>query len=103
MRSLIASRFSPKTTIRSWNGNFPSTMRSMPIARRSLRSPDPEDPMKWHHSRALSMVLVFLSACVGLSCSEAAARQDHPLDSAKIEEITGLKGAWNKDEGVFKV
>jgi hypothetical protein len=25
------------------------------------------------------------------------------IDTAKIEQITGLKGAWNADEGVFKV
>src|SRR5712671_30144 len=41
----------------------------------------------------------FAAACF-VGCASV---QQHDLDSAKIEEITGLKGAWNKEEGVFKV
>ncbi len=26
-----------------------------------------------------------------------------PLDTNRIEQITGLKGAWNAAEGVFKI
>ncbi|HEY2951573.1 MAG TPA: hypothetical protein VGK40_03265 [Verrucomicrobiae bacterium] len=35
-----------------------------------------------------------------LSCSILSAA---PLDTNRIEHITGLKGAWNAAEGVFKV
>jgi hypothetical protein len=59
--------------------------------------------MSSRHLRIPSAVLASLLACLSLACHEAAARQDPPLDSAKIEEITGLKGTWNKEEGVFKV
>src|SRR5258706_3467895 len=42
------------------------------------------------------------AACF-VACVGSVRAQEHGLDSAKIEEITGLKGAWNKEEGVFKV
>jgi hypothetical protein len=35
--------------------------------------------------------------------SGPAVAQERVLDTAKIEEITGLKGTWNETEGVFKV
>jgi len=60
--------------------------------------------MNSHHVRIPSAALASFLACLSLARSEAAARQqDQPVDSAKIEEITGLKGTWNKEEGVFKV
>jgi len=33
----------------------------------------------------------------------AAAAPKNGLDTARIEEATGLKGKWNEKEGVFKV
>ena len=44
-----------------------------------------------------------LAACLGglLSASLLAAGDE--LDTAKIDEITGLKGKLNKEEGVYKV
>ncbi|MBI3827907.1 MAG: DUF1259 domain-containing protein [Planctomycetes bacterium] len=41
-------------------------------------------------------------AAVILVCSNLSAA-DAPFDTAKLEEATGLKGAWNEQEGVFKV
>jgi hypothetical protein len=41
-----------------------------------------------------------LACLVALSCGSAKAQK---LDTAKIEQIVGLKGAFNTDEGVFKV
>ena len=59
--------------------------------------------MNYRHLPPLGLVLASLAACQGAVSSEGAARQEQPFDSAKIEEITGLKGAWNKEEAVFKV
>src|SRR5258708_13566690 len=41
-------------------------------------------------------VTLFVSACVFIA-------RGAEIDTARIEAITGLKGAMNKDEGVFKV
>src|SRR5439155_10661143 len=46
---------------------------------------------------------ILAAAGFGLACAGIAAGQDQNLDTAKIEQATGLKGTWNKDEGVFKV
>src|SRR5436190_8817924 len=54
----------------------------------------------------MSPGMFLLQACAAaclVACAGSAQAQEHGLDSAKIEEITGLKGAWNKEEGVFKV
>jgi len=48
--------------------------------------------------RLLALVLLVAPALGGSSPLQAA-----KLDTAKIEEITKLKGAWNEPEGVFKV
>jgi hypothetical protein len=48
--------------------------------------------------RSLALVLLVAPAPGGSSPLQAA-----KLDSAKIEEITKLKGVWNEQEGVFKV
>src|SRR6478735_4917618 len=40
-------------------------------------------------------------ACVGMAVAAVAAAA--PLDNARIEQITGLKGAWNAGQTVFKV
>jgi len=39
---------------------------------------------------------------LAVACGTASA-QEASLDTAKIEEVTGLKGTWFADEGVFKV
>src|SRR5882762_8621682 len=50
---------------------------------------------------------LWIATGIGLSIlavgGQVACGQDQQLDTAKIEEITGLKGTFNKDEGVFKV
>jgi len=38
-----------------------------------------------------------------LSLAVSAWPQDNKLNTARIEELTGLKGAFNKEEGVFKI
>jgi hypothetical protein len=48
--------------------------------------------------RSLALVLLVAPALGGSSPLQAG-----KLDTAKIEEITKLKGAWNEQEGVFKV
>jgi hypothetical protein len=48
--------------------------------------------------RPLALVLLVAPALGGSSPLQAV-----KLDTAKIEEITKLKGAWNEQEGVFKV
>ncbi len=48
-------------------------------------------PMMPFHLLCLSLLL----SCSGLLAA--------PLDTNRIEEITGLKGAWSASEGVFKV
>src|SRR5438876_147236 len=47
-----------------------------------------------------SCQLVRIALPLGVAAVRAAATQ---LDTAKIEQLTGLKGAWNEAEGVFKV
>src|SRR5690349_24458940 len=42
-------------------------------------------------------------ACVLTLMAGAAAGQGSSLDTNRIDQITGLKGAWNAAEGVFKV
>src|SRR6266576_111099 len=42
----------------------------------------------------------FLFSC---AFTLAAAAADHKLDTGKIEQITGMKGAYNGKENVFKV
>jgi hypothetical protein len=44
--------------------------------------------------RVTSALLVLATSDVGHAA---------PLDTNRIEQITGLKGAWNADEGVFKI
>src|SRR5258706_16076819 len=50
---------------------------------------------------------LWIATGIGLSIlavgGQVACGQDQQLDTAKIEEIAGLKGTFNKDEGVFKV
>src|SRR5512135_1258509 len=43
--------------------------------------------------------------CFPALCAAVLALNAHGanIDTAKIEQVTGLKGAWNADEGVFKV
>jgi Domain of Unknown Function (DUF1259) len=41
--------------------------------------------------------------CLLLLATAAAAGAAAPLDTARIDELTGLKGALNKQEGVYKV
>jgi len=48
--------------------------------------------------RALSHSFKFIAALAVISVAAHAA-----LDTARIEELTGLKGTFNKEEGVFKV
>ena len=47
----------------------------------------------------LLIVLSGLTLCSGASSAETVT----PLDTAQIEQVTGLKGTFNKDENVFKV
>ena len=51
------------------------------------------------------MRTTFSIAALGCSVllTSAALAQSPALDTAKIEQVTGLKGAFNKDENVFKV
>src|SRR5438477_944730 len=42
-------------------------------------------------------------ACALLVFTMIQATETAPLDTNRIEQITGLKGAWNTAEGVFKV
>jgi hypothetical protein len=42
-------------------------------------------------------------ACAFLLAAAAAASSAAPLDTASIDQLTGLKGALNKQEGVYKV
>ena len=48
--------------------------------------------------RPIAVALLFAPALAGSAPSQAA-----KLDTAKIEELTQLKGTWNEAEGVFKV
>ena len=49
--------------------------------------------------------ILSLAGAIALFCawSGLAMAQERGLDTAKIEEITGLKGTWSATEGVFKV
>lgn len=51
--------------------------------------------MKTIYGKALSMALACLMS--------PALRAAEKLDSSRIDEVTGLKGKWNEEEGVFKV
>src|SRR5882762_11889528 len=44
-----------------------------------------------------------IAAALALALSASVASAQDKLDTAKIESLTGLKGAMNKEEGVFKV
>src|SRR5438105_2193563 len=46
-----------------------------------------------------SLLLRFVAACAVVTSIHAAPS----LDSAMIDEITGLKGKWNEAEGVYRV
>src|SRR5438132_9973227 len=50
--------------------------------------------------RRLTMKTQYL-ICVGILAAFTASAQQ--LDTAKIDEITGLKGKFNKEENVYKV
>ena len=50
--------------------------------------------------RYCSVLCGFFAACVLIAPARAA---DKKLDTAKIEQITGLKGSYNEKENVFKV
>jgi hypothetical protein len=52
--------------------------------------------------RRRAWILVVAVACMGVDARVAQA-QAKKLDTARIEEITGLKGTFNQEEGVFKV
>src|SRR5882762_9962560 len=44
-----------------------------------------------------------IAAALALALSASVASAQDKLDTAKIESLTGLKGAMNKEENVFKV
>src|SRR6267143_81379 len=46
---------------------------------------------------------LMMKSCVALCLVAAHAMAAKGLDSARIEQITGLKGQWTEKEGVFKV
>ena len=51
---------------------------------------------------------MFRTFCLGLAFSASVVAPivqaaEHPLDTAAIESITGLKGTYNEAEKVFKV
>jgi len=47
---------------------------------------------------------VFAACCfLAALCGSAQSAESTSLDTAKIEHLTGLKGTFNKEEGVFKV
>src|SRR4051812_23471889 len=48
----------------------------------------------------LRVLVAFLSSCLFVA---AAAAADAKLDTAKIEQITGVKGSYSEKENVFKV
>ena len=60
--------------------------------------PNPQDTLK---TSPMKIQKSLLAACLGglLSASLFAAGDE--LDTAKIDEITGLKGKLNKEEGVY--
>ncbi len=47
--------------------------------------------------------LLMCALILGLFTTSAIEAQDAKLDTAKIEQLTGAKGAWNKSQTVFKV
>lgn len=51
----------------------------------------------------MKIIVVVAGFVLGASAAAHGAAADTGLDTAKIEELTGLKGALNKTEGVFKV
>jgi phosphotransferase system IIB component len=53
--------------------------------------------------RVLSVVLSALIGAAWLASGSTQPAQDPKIDTARIEEITGLKGTFNEEEGVFKV
>jgi hypothetical protein len=52
-----------------------------------------------HVKRSIAIAVVGLLAAPGVAAPPVKA----PFDTAKIEELTGAKGAFNQKEGVFKV
>ena len=46
---------------------------------------------------------IFIVICSVLIHGAPASRAEESLDTAKIEELTGVKGTFNEKEGVFKV
>ena len=55
------------------------------------------------HPSRLIIAVLGLALMQSKSLSRAFAEDKAPIDTAKIEAVTGLKGSFNKDENVFKV
>src|SRR5438552_1607865 len=51
----------------------------------------------------MNRIGIIMWLIVGFGWTAHAAEAGTPLDTAKIEQLTGLKGTLNEKEGVFKV
>ena len=55
--------------------------------------------MRVHHFLLVGVALLTTVWEIAMSAETSS----QPIDTAQIEQLTGLKGSFNKEEGVFKV